>query len=323
MDGTGGSKLIEAAGQRPLPSHVKRALAYMRDNIGEKITLEELASACAVPERILLRQFQRFLGVPPLTYLRRLRLNTARSELARPDNNDAISDIAIRCGFNHLGRFATEYRRLFNETPSATRQRARASAAGSGANSAASPPCRDRPSLPILPLRTETLQGFDGSAHDPFELQDRVVDHVLCSVVAHITDAEIQHANSKDPNDLTARDLAMQALPLARATNVTSSERAVAMLTRAVAINRADAMATGLLAYCHAQLANYHATASVVPGRDMALRLAQRAGLLDNGDPLVTIARGSVASLTLQAEEEDALAMRALAMDPTSARGRT
>jgi tetratricopeptide (TPR) repeat protein len=111
----------------------------------------------------------------------------------------------------------------------------------------------------------------------------------------------------------------MQALPLARATNVTSSERAVTMLTRALAINPADAMATGLLAYCHAQLANYHATASVAPGREMAQRLAERAGLLDGGDPLVTIARGSVASLTLQAEEEDALATRALAMDPTSA----
>src|SRR5262249_30865973 len=35
---------------------------------------------------------------------------------------------------------------------------------------------------------------FDGSESDPFELQDRVVDGVLCSVVSHITDTEIARA---------------------------------------------------------------------------------------------------------------------------------
>ena len=127
MDGIERTELIEPDSRRPLPQHVKRALAYMRANMAERITLAGLASACAMPERTLLRQFQRFVGVPPLGYLRRLRLNVAKSELASAHNDDAISDIAIRCGFSHLGRFATEYRRLFGETPSATRQRVRAS----------------------------------------------------------------------------------------------------------------------------------------------------------------------------------------------------
>ena len=120
MDGIERAKLIEPDTQRLLPQHVKRALAYMSANIAERITLAGLASACAVPERTLLRQFQRLVGLPPLAYLRRLRLNAARSELTSAENNDDISDIAIRCGFSHLGRFATEYRRLFGETPSAT-----------------------------------------------------------------------------------------------------------------------------------------------------------------------------------------------------------
>ncbi|HEV3197478.1 MAG TPA: AraC family transcriptional regulator, partial [Bryobacteraceae bacterium] len=91
-----------------VPRHVKRALAYMRSNMAEKITLPALASACAAPERTLLKQFQKSVGVSPLAYLRRLRLNLARRELLRADCKREIADIAISCGFTHLGRFATE-----------------------------------------------------------------------------------------------------------------------------------------------------------------------------------------------------------------------
>ena len=108
-----------------LPQHVKRALVYMRSNVAEKITLPGLAATCAAPERTLLKQFKRFVGLSPLAYLRRLRLNLARSELSQADCETAISEIAISCGFTHLGRFATEYRRAFGESPSATRQRVR------------------------------------------------------------------------------------------------------------------------------------------------------------------------------------------------------
>ena len=395
---------IEPNNQALCPQHVKRALAYMRANMAERITLTGLASACGVPERTLLRQFQRFVGVAPLAYLRRLRLTAAKSDLAGAQNNDAISDIAMRCGFSHLGRFATEYRLLFGEVPSATRQRVRVRAAE--ANNGAS--CfgdncplpaveREKPSLLILPLRTETLQesleardlterlaatlsrirvaavalthpsragsvgapqpqnagtqycllgrltrrdertrvvvrlvdvvadrhlwgdSFDGSVNDPFELQDRVVDGVLCGVVSRITDSEIERANNKDPRDRAARDLALRALPLVLGTSVPSAERAIVMLSSAIAMDPADAVATALLSYCHAQLASYHGAQSVADGWASARHLSQRAALLDNDDPLVTIARGTVASYLKQPEEQEALVARALAMDPTSA----
>jgi AraC-like DNA-binding protein len=143
--------------QHLLPQHVKRALVYMRSNVAEKITLPGLAANCAIPERTLLKQFKRFVGLSPLAYLRRLRLNLARGELLQADRDTAISEIAINCGFTHLGRFATEYRRAFNESPSATRQRAR----GNGAGDASLPApvaWRDKPVLLLVPFRTEMLQ---------------------------------------------------------------------------------------------------------------------------------------------------------------------
>src|SRR5690348_17219773 len=128
MDGVQQGWLAEADGHPILPRDVRRAVAYMRDNIAEKITLAGLASACYVSERTLLKHFRRFVGLSPLACLHRLRLNAARGELTNALNKDAISDIAIRCGFSHFGRFAADYRRLFNETPSATRRRVRAQA---------------------------------------------------------------------------------------------------------------------------------------------------------------------------------------------------
>src|SRR5262249_7622920 len=104
---------------------------------------------------------------------------------------------------------------------------------------------------------------FDGSSNDPFELQDRTVDGVLCGVVAHITDAEIARVNHQDPKDLAARHRALRALPLILNDNLPSTERAMDLLNRAIDMDPADATATAYLAYCHAQRANYIATASL------------------------------------------------------------
>src|SRR5580704_7945745 len=106
MDGFVHDQPFDDTTQGLLPQHVKRALAYMRGNLAEKITLAALTSACATTERTLLKQFRKFVGLSPLACLRRLRLNAARSELQRRDCDTAVSEIAAGCGFTHLGRFA-------------------------------------------------------------------------------------------------------------------------------------------------------------------------------------------------------------------------
>jgi AraC-like DNA-binding protein len=193
MDGVERAGLIEPDSQFVLPQHVKRALAYMRANMAERITLAALTSACGVSERTLLNQFQKFLGIAPLGYLRRIRLNAVGSELTKLGNDASISEIATRCGFGHLGRFATEYRRQFNERPSATRQRARVSAEGSGAVAAGPLPGQRRPCLLILPLRTETpeetLQARD--------LTERIAAALSRMHVAMVRLADPSHSPAK------------------------------------------------------------------------------------------------------------------------------
>ena len=159
MDGIGQLAPVRSDDRTVLPQYVKRAVAYMHGNLAERITLAELASACGLSQRTLLKQFQRFVGLPPLAYLRRLRLNAARQELVNGASEVSVSELATRCGYAHLGRFAGDYRRLFGEAPSATRQRVRAPVAnGAAAGKPATVAGRERPTLLILPLRTETLR---------------------------------------------------------------------------------------------------------------------------------------------------------------------
>jgi AraC-like DNA-binding protein/TolB-like protein len=160
---------------------------------------------------------------------------------------------------------------------------------------------------------------FDGVMNDPFELQDHVIEGVLFGVVSHITEAEIERARGKDPRDLLVRDLTLQAVSLIHQTNVPGTQNAIALLDRAVETDPGDAVSVALLAFCHAQLANFHGTTTPRDARDTALRLSKRASMLDNGDPLALMARGAIDWWLLRFDEGDALLSRALAMDPTSA----
>jgi transcriptional regulator GlxA family with amidase domain len=70
--------------------------------------------------------YRRHLGVTPLEYLRRVRLDLAHRDLQDADPAvDTVNSIAGRWGFSHAGRFSVAYRRVFGTQPSATLRTAR------------------------------------------------------------------------------------------------------------------------------------------------------------------------------------------------------
>jgi AraC family ethanolamine operon transcriptional activator len=74
-----------------------------------------------VSQRTLERAFAETIGIPPSRYLRLRRMQAVRQELrAHSPQSTAVSKVALRWGFNELGRFATEYREFFGELPSRT-----------------------------------------------------------------------------------------------------------------------------------------------------------------------------------------------------------
>jgi len=92
--------------------------------IGRQLPMSELCDALGVSERTLRICCMEFLGCGPADYARLRRLNLARSALARgAPPNASVAAIAREHGFTELGRFATTYREMFGELPSATLRR--------------------------------------------------------------------------------------------------------------------------------------------------------------------------------------------------------
>lgn len=103
------------------PRTVKRTLDAMHAEPARQFTVGDLAQIAGVGVRVLQESFRRHVGVSPLAYLRRLRLDGVHLELSRSDPWQVnVSEVAYRWGFTHLGRFAGAYRARFGESPSQT-----------------------------------------------------------------------------------------------------------------------------------------------------------------------------------------------------------
>jgi AraC-like DNA-binding protein len=105
--------------RRPRP--VKRTLDAMNADPGRQFSTRDLAAIAGVGVRVLQESFRQHVGMPPLAYLRRLRLDGVHAELCRSDPwQVSVGEVAYRWGFTHLGRFAGAYRARYGVPPSQT-----------------------------------------------------------------------------------------------------------------------------------------------------------------------------------------------------------
>jgi transcriptional regulator GlxA family with amidase domain len=113
---------VERASRRvPRQQLVTRATAFLRDNIGDPITVTELSRMVGVSERTLRAAFHHVLGLSPKQYAINERLRAARAALSAADpGTTTVTDIAMTYGFFELGRFAGRYRDVYGEVPSRT-----------------------------------------------------------------------------------------------------------------------------------------------------------------------------------------------------------
>lgn len=106
------------------PQYVKRAEEYLAANACRHVSLTELARAVGIGVRALGAAFRTHRGYSPMRFLQVQRLELARLRLlASPARESTVTEIALSCGFEHLGRFSVAYRARFGESPSATAQR--------------------------------------------------------------------------------------------------------------------------------------------------------------------------------------------------------
>jgi len=102
---------------------VGAVLRLLHDRPAEPWTLDGLATAVAVSRATLARRFAGLVGEPPITYLARLRLDTA-ADLLR-DTTAGVEAIGRRVGYANPFAFSAAFRRRFGTSPSAYRQEPR------------------------------------------------------------------------------------------------------------------------------------------------------------------------------------------------------
>ena len=103
------------------PAYLKRAEEYLEAHVTEPVSLPALAGTVGVSVRTLNRAFKKRYGMGPIGLLKRRRLEHVRRALLAADPAAAtVTQIALAHGFHHMSQFATDYRKLFGETPSET-----------------------------------------------------------------------------------------------------------------------------------------------------------------------------------------------------------
>jgi AraC-like DNA-binding protein len=103
---------------------VGRAIELIRTYPEASWTTAKLAQKTGLSARALQKSFARAGEMPPMTYLRYIRLHRAYAEFLNADPGSVtVTAVASRWGFLHFGRFAEQYYQQFGELPSVTLRR--------------------------------------------------------------------------------------------------------------------------------------------------------------------------------------------------------
>lgn len=110
-----------AANRGGLPTRTLKKLdSYVRENIANSISLDQMASVALVSKRHFLRAFGESVGVTPHRFVMGLRIDEAKVRLR--STSDSVTEIAFSCGFAQPQHFSTTFRKLTGLTPLRYRQ---------------------------------------------------------------------------------------------------------------------------------------------------------------------------------------------------------
>lgn len=113
----------EPAGARGTrPRIVRRVVAAIEDDPARPWTPSELAELAGVSVRRLQQGFREYVGRSPFQYLHEVRLDRAHHDLVHAQDATTVTEVAVRWGLSHTGRFAADYRHRFGQSPSTTLQ---------------------------------------------------------------------------------------------------------------------------------------------------------------------------------------------------------
>jgi len=97
------------------------AAEYIVEHLDSPLSRSAIAANTATSVRSLTRAFRHRYATSPLQFVRDQRLNAVnRALLVAEPEETTVTEVAMRFGFWHLGRFSSYYHKAFAESPSAT-----------------------------------------------------------------------------------------------------------------------------------------------------------------------------------------------------------
>ena len=107
--------------ERKSPPHwLPRARKLLHERFIENLSLENIAASVGIHPTHFARAFRRHCGCTPGEYIRQLRVEFARRQLA--NSNRPLSEIALDSGFSDQSHFNKVFKRVTGFTPAAYRR---------------------------------------------------------------------------------------------------------------------------------------------------------------------------------------------------------
>jgi AraC family transcriptional regulator len=102
---------------------VERSIRAMHENLGERITIDDMARAAMFSKFHYSRVFARITGVSPGRFLSAVRIQEAKRLLL--STSITVADIGHRVGYNSIGTFSSRFSSSVGLSPIAYRRRGR------------------------------------------------------------------------------------------------------------------------------------------------------------------------------------------------------
>lgn len=112
---TDGDILFQETVSGDYGDRIRPALEYMIKNFRVKISIAHLASVSHMSESYFMNSFKKAVGVSAVEYLNQLRIHAACEALSTTE--DAVSEIALACGYGNLSNFNRQFRRISGCSP--------------------------------------------------------------------------------------------------------------------------------------------------------------------------------------------------------------
>lgn len=107
--------LRQIAGVDSRLSHIRQAMAWIREHYTEQLSVEDMAAVAGMSGSVFHRRFKAVTALSPLQYQKQIRLQEARRRMVSKEADAASVSFAV--GYKSTSQFSREYKRLFGAPP--------------------------------------------------------------------------------------------------------------------------------------------------------------------------------------------------------------